>query len=80
MVMAMSNGSPAGGAKFGKLRHQRNDVLAQQRLAAGQPDFPDSQADEDADHAQVILHGQFGKLGALPCRCGNRRICSCIGR
>ena len=44
---------------------QGNDVLAQQRLASGQAYLLNPQADENPDQAQVILHSQLGKLGAL---------------
>jgi hypothetical protein len=53
------------GAELGKTFYQTNDVLAQQWLAAGQPYLLNAQADENPDDAEIILHCQLGKLGAL---------------
>ena len=52
-------------AKAGKLAHELNYALAQQRLSAGQANLVDAHVDKHARHAQIILEGQVTIQRAL---------------
>ena len=51
-------------AQARQLPDQLDHAAPQQRLAAGQPDLGDSQADKKPDQAQILFDGQLGILRA----------------
>ena len=52
----------------GQLAHHVDQAAAQQRLAAGETDLGDAQADEDTRHAQVVGDGHLRKLRPVAAR------------
>ena len=54
-----------GGAQLSEVANKLHDALAQQRLAAGQANLGDAEANQDARHAQIIGEGQVGVERAL---------------
>jgi hypothetical protein len=45
-------------AQIRQFANEVDDALAEQRLAAGQPNLRDSHADKNARHAQVVVEGK----------------------
>ena len=48
-----------GGAQLSEVANKLHDALAQQRLAAGQANLGDAEANQDARHAQIIVEWEF---------------------
>ena len=48
--------------------HHVDQAAAQQRLAAREPDFGDSEVDEDARHAQIIRYRHLRELRPVAAR------------
>ena len=67
-------------AQTRQLLDQLSQPAAQQRLAAGEADLLDSQADKELDEAEVFVDAQFGILRAhFACAAVNALVVAAVG-